>query len=222
MNIDEKVNETIQLFHIASKTLKEAEQYLDVLTVDMYKEYQYISNHIFSFLYLSLNKKEDEEAIFESIIKSQIAIKIIINDSVDGVVDVCKKKILMLKSYNTQSLSYYYPEIHQLNLSIKSLDKLIAETRKMLSSESTNRIDIYKEMIKSEDYVNIKKFLDSFEVLENDIQNDFNKKINEDKARLTELAFREREILATERNSFYTGFAVVVSLIAILLGILKK
>jgi hypothetical protein len=167
MSHKEKLDETVSLYNKAEEMFKMTSHFIGRLNGQVGKEFHYISRAVVDVI-------ASENTDLDKICHANHAIRVVINDCVDAVIDNAKTKAHQLHlDYPQLSTSDFYNSyqigsFNDFKTALIEIDSIIEETR----GNREKRDDKYYENIyKGESFKIVIGFLKKYPILENDMHN---------------------------------------------------
>ena len=166
---------------------------MNLIDDKIHNEFRYCSRGLKEFLSESCQTDDDEK--LEYLQKATHATKNAFNDSIDLILGYASSKIRELSSIDTgKELVIFIPNIQEIMKAISKIHNQITNSR----ANVENRINIYKEILDSNDFGLVVSFCELIPIIENNISAEYLRQVK-------------------ERRKFIGGIAV--SVLAALFGI---
>lgn len=191
--VEERLKEFVELYGIAESAYKRLQTLLNLIDDKIHNEFRYCSRGLKEFLSESCQTDDDEK--LEYLQKATHATKNAFNDSIDLILGYASSKIRELSSIDTgKELVIFIPNIQEIMKAISKIHNQITNSR----ANVENRINIYKEILDSNDFGLVVSFCELIPIIENNISAEYLRQVK-------------------ERRKFIGGIAV--SVLAALFGI---
>jgi len=174
--VEKRLKEFVELYGIAESAYKRLQTLLNVIDDKIHNEFRYCSRGLKEFLSESCQTDDDEK--LEYLQKATHATKNAFNDSIDLILGYSSSKIRELSSIDTgKELVIFVPNIQKVMEAISRIHNQITDSR----ANVENRINIYKQILESNDFELVISFCEQLPIVEDNKSAEYSRPIEENK-----------------------------------------
>jgi hypothetical protein len=170
------VTEFTTIYALAEQAYKLNQTVLTQIDDKIHNEFRYCSRGLKDFVSLSASGTATDDELIDKINKAIHAAKNAFNDAIDLVIGYAKVTIVELADIDTgKELTVYVPQLSLVMENLKNLSLKIAISR----GAANNRLEIYKEIMDSDEFKRIVDFCNSIPIVKNNISTDYGRIIKQ-------------------------------------------
>ena len=198
-DLHKKVEDFCHLYGLAEEAYKSVQAILLQIDDKIHNEFRYCSRALRELLQDLTVEHTTERAALEKLQRAEHAIKNALNDSVDLIVGYASLSIREMASIDSgKELIVFIHNLSDIIKSIKSIYRRIEESR----NNTNNRVEIYIDLIKSDDFKVVTDFCGNIEVIKNNINSEYYRRVKEGRKFVIQLAV--------------TIFGILISLVGVI------
>lgn len=166
----EMFSELSQIYSSTNYLFKVVENFTDILKNDLLKEYQYVCTNMMACL--SALSKEDLDSAYKNYLQTYHAVKILYNDCVDSIIDIAYQKLKFLSYYSSEqgfSVVSFYKNYYKIIEYLNNIRDKIAQSRALINNWN-KRKEVYENIIKSNEFHEIIRFLSDYEIIKSEMR----------------------------------------------------
>jgi len=200
-DLHNRIENFCELYGLAEEAYKIVQPIVLKIDDKIHNEFKYCSRALRELLQELTSDTVTELSAIDKLQRAEHAVKNALNDSVDLIVGYAVTSIKEMASVDTGKELVVF--IHDLPIIVKSL-KHISRQIEASRNDTSLRIEIYRNIIKSDEFKKVVDFCENIEVILNNIQADYSRLVKE------------------KRRFLITIFLTVFGLIMTTLGVIEK
>jgi len=173
------IRDFIQIYNEAEKAYKGVQQIVLRIDSQIHNEFRYCARALTDFLdHTSNGNSENHDKTISLLSRADHAARNALNDSIDLLVAFAKVEIQRLASVDTgRPISSFYTDFGEVK---SAIIKIVDKTEKTRQNRNS-RLQEYVEISNSDEFTAIKKFCQYLPYLENEISNEYGRRISDNR-----------------------------------------
>lgn len=175
-NLHQRISDFCEVYGLAEQAYKSVQPIVLKIDDKIHNEFRYCSRALRELLQELTTDTVTEISALDKLQRAEHAVKNALNDSVDLIVGYAVTSIKEMASIDTGKELVVF--IHDLPLIVRAL-KNISRLTETSRNETNLRIEIYRNIIQSDDFKKIIDFCGNIEVIMNNIHADYSRLVKE-------------------------------------------